>query len=200
MATQQRTIPMFPLNLVLFPGETKTLHVYEERYKQLISDCIENQANFGIPFYNNNRVENFGTEVVILNIIKSYDDGSMDITIEGLKVFRLLEFSEVLYPKLYGAGTITYEEVITNRPSVEIQELIKDYLWLSQQTITPIDAFDNSNIYHIARLIDISLPEKYEIIKAPTFLKKEELLKPKIRLFMHLLEVENNLKSKFVLN
>jgi Lon protease-like protein len=40
MATQQLTIPMFPLNMVLLPGETKTLHIFEERYKQLVSDCL----------------------------------------------------------------------------------------------------------------------------------------------------------------
>ena len=51
MATQQLTIPMFPLNMVLLPGETKTLHIFEERYKQLVRDCLDNEAHFGIPFF-----------------------------------------------------------------------------------------------------------------------------------------------------
>ena len=50
MATQQLTIPMFPLNMVLLPGETKTLHIFEDRYTQLVSDCLLNEAHFGIPF------------------------------------------------------------------------------------------------------------------------------------------------------
>mgnify|MGYP000665651429 CR=1 FL=1 len=55
MATQQLTIPMFPLNMVLLPGETKTLHIFEERYKQLISDCLENDAHFGFLLYTKKR-------------------------------------------------------------------------------------------------------------------------------------------------
>ena len=53
MAIKQLTIPMFPLGMLLLPGETKMLHIFEERYKQLVSDCLANQAHFGIPYSSN---------------------------------------------------------------------------------------------------------------------------------------------------
>ena len=200
MATQQLTIPMFPLNMVLLPVETKTLHIFEERYKQLVSDCLDNEAHFGIPFLHQKSMGDYGIEVKISNVIKSYDNGEMDIAIEAVKVFKIIEFSKVLTPKLYGAGVIQYEEEIMDNPSHMLQELTKEYMWVSQENIIPIDAFDNSNVYGIARLLDLSALEKYELIKAKSILDKEEYLKPKIKLFIHLIRTENELKSKFVLN
>jgi hypothetical protein len=73
-------------------------------------------------------------------------------------------------------------------------------MWISQENIIPIDAFDHSNVYGIARLLDLSELEKYELIKAKSAVNKEEYLKPKIKLFIHLIKTENELKTKFVLN
>jgi hypothetical protein len=200
MATQQLTIPMFPLNMVLLPGETKTLHIFEERYKQLVADCLDNEAHFGIPFMHQKAMGDYGIEVKISNVIKLYENGELDIAIEAIRVFKIIEFSKVLTPKLYGAGVIQFEEEITENPSHLLQELTKEYMWVSQENIIPIDAFDNTNVYGIARLLDLSAPEKYELIKAKSAINKEEYLKPKIKLFIHLIKTENELKSKFVLN
>ena len=200
MATQQLTIPMFPLNMVLLPGETKTLHIFEERYKQLVADCLNNEAHFGIPFMHQKTMGDYGIEVKISNVIKKYENGEMDIVIEAVKVFKIVEFSSVLTPKLYGAGLIQYEEDILEKPSHILQELIKEYMWVSQENIIPIDAFDNSNVYGIARLLDLSSLEKYDLIKTKAVINKEDYLKPKIKLFIHLIKTENELKSKFVLN
>ena len=73
-------------------------------------------------------------------------------------------------------------------------------MWISQENIIPIDAFDNSTIYDIARLLELSQLDKYELIKAISYIKKEAFLKPKIKLFIHLIKTENELKSKFMLN
>ncbi len=200
MATQQLTIPMFPLNMVLLPGEIKTLHIFEERYKQLVADCLDNEAHFGIPFMHQKAMGDYGIEVKISNVIKLYENGELDIAIEAIRVFKIIKFSKVLMPKLYGAGVIQFEEEITEKPSHLLQELTKEYMWVSQENIIPIDAFDNTNVYGIARLLDLSAPEKYELIKAKSAINKEEYLKPKIKLFIHLIKTENELKSKFVLN
>lgn len=200
MATQQLTIPMFPLNLVLLPGETKTLHIFEERYKQLVSDCLLNEAHFGIPFLQQKSVGDYGIEVKISNIIKKHANGDMDIAIEGMRVFKIVEYSQVLPPKLYGAGIVQYEEIISEKPTDFLQELTKEYMWISQQKTIPIDAFDHSDVYGIARLLELSSSEKYELLKAKSVAQKEEYLKPKIKLFIHLIKTETDLKSKFVLN
>jgi hypothetical protein len=200
MPTQQLTIPMFPLNLVILPGETKPLHIFEERYKQLVSDCIQNNAHFGIPFVHQKSIGDYGIEVKIKNIVKTYDNGEMDIIVEGLRVFKMIEFSQVLSPKLYGAGVIKQENDSELKPSHFLQELIKEYLWVAQQNTVPIDAFDNTNIYGIARLIELSNQEKYDLIKANSLSQKEMMLREKIKLFIHLIKTENELSSRFIFN
>jgi hypothetical protein len=58
----------------------------------------------------------------------------------------------------------------------------------------------NATVYHIARLLDLSYAEKYELIKLPTVIEKENYVIQKVKLFSFILNAENNLKSKFVLN
>ena len=200
MATKQLTIPMFPLGIMLLPGETKTLHIFEEKYKQLVSDCLSNAAHFGIPYFLNNKVGDFGIEVKIVKVLKRYESGESDILVEGVRIFNLIEYSSVLKPKLYGAGVITYLDGILEMPSLKLQELIKDYLWIAQQNTVPVDAYDNATLYNIARLLDLSHTEKYELIKLKSVAEKENYLMQKIRLFTFILNAENKLQAKFILN
>ncbi len=200
MATQQLTIPMFPLGVLILPGETKTLHIFEDKYKQLISDCLANEAHFGIPYTMNKKIGEYGIEVKIVKVLKTYDSGESDILIEGVRIFKLLEYSSILKPKLYGAGIISYPENISEAPSLKLQELIRDYLWTAQQNTVPVDAYDHATLYNIARLLDMSNTEKYDLIKLKTAAEKENYLMQKIRLFTFVLNAENKLQSKFVLN
>lgn len=200
MAIQQLTIPMFPLGILLLPGETKTLHIFEDRYKELISDCLLNDAHFGIPFSQNKVIGKCGIEVKIVKVIKTYENGELDVLIEGLRIFTLVEYFDVLKPKLYGAGLVLFSEVIRETPSLKLQDLIKDYIWTTQNNSLPIDAFDNSTLYSVARLLDLSNKEKLELVSFTSNFEKENYLMQKIRLFTFILNAEANLKEKFVLN
>lgn len=173
MAIQQLTIPMFPLGFFILPGETKTLHIFEERYKELISDCLLNDAHFGIPFSQNKVIGKFGIEVKIVKVIKTYENGELDVLIEGLRVFTLVEYFDVLKPKLYGAGLVLFSEVIRETPSLKLQDLIKDYIWTTQSNSLPIDAFDNSTLYSVARLLDLSNKEKQELVSLTSNFEKK---------------------------
>ena len=51
MTSHQLTLPAFPLKTILLPGETSKLHIFEERYKELVQDCLDNNASFAIPFF-----------------------------------------------------------------------------------------------------------------------------------------------------
>src|SRR5215813_980852 len=72
-------IPIFPLEIVVYPGEQLNLHIFEERYKQLISECYKEKKSFGIPSVINNHVGEMGTLVKITEIAEVYEDGRMDI-------------------------------------------------------------------------------------------------------------------------
>jgi len=81
-------IPIFPLNVVVYPGEALNLHIFEERYKQLINECFAEKKPFGIPVVLNKKMEEMGTLVEITAIAEKFDDGKMNIVTKGISVFQ----------------------------------------------------------------------------------------------------------------
>src|SRR5215475_13399823 len=84
-------IPIFPLGIVVYPGEELNLHIFEPRYKQLISECHVSGKDFGIPTIIEESVQDYGSLVTVIDITKLYDNGEMDIKTKGSRVFRILE-------------------------------------------------------------------------------------------------------------
>ena len=80
-------IPIFPLGIVLYPGESLNLHIFEPRYKQLITECFAEKKMFGIPTVVNNQLNEMGTLAEIVEISSTYENGEMDIKTKGVKVF-----------------------------------------------------------------------------------------------------------------
>ena len=200
MATKQLTIPMFPLNMVVLPGETVKLHIYEERYKQLINDCLQNEAHFGIPFSINGRVKSHGVEVKIKKVLKIFENGEMDILVQGMSVFSILDYSAVLKPKLYGAAIIEHEDVEESAVSNYLQELAMEYLSLSQNKIIDYDMFKTASVYDIANLLQLSAKEKFQLITVKTFDDKEKFLCNTYRQSICIYEKESELKDRFIFN
>lgn len=66
-------IPIFPLNIVVYPGEQLNLHIFEPRYKQLIRECVLEKKPFGIPTVIDHKLEEYGTRVFVTEIVKEYD-------------------------------------------------------------------------------------------------------------------------------
>ncbi len=93
-------LPIFPLNIVAFPGEHVNLHIFEPRYKDLVNDCLEEGLTFGIASHVLNKIE-LGTEVKITEVTKKYPDGRMDIKTLGLRAFSVLDFHNPWKEKLY---------------------------------------------------------------------------------------------------
>lgn len=85
------SLPLFPLNLVLYPGEQLPLHIFEERYKELTTYCLDHNVSFGIVRAEDETIANVGTTARIEDIVARYDDGRMDIAVVGEERFRLLE-------------------------------------------------------------------------------------------------------------
>jgi Lon protease-like protein len=83
------TLPLFPLGLVLFPGMLLPLHIFEERYKLMIAECLEQKKNFGIVYYNGEKFCNIGCSARVNRVIQKYDDGRMDILTEGMQRFQV---------------------------------------------------------------------------------------------------------------
>jgi Lon protease-like protein len=87
-------IGLFPLDVVLLPGERVPLHIFEERYKDLIGTCIENSEEFGLLLAEETELRTIGTAASIVDVLNRYDDGRMDILVEGRDRFRVTRVSE----------------------------------------------------------------------------------------------------------
>src|SRR4030095_1726519 len=103
-------IPIFPLGIVVYPGEDLNLHIFEPRYKQLIMDCHATSTPFGIPTVIENKVQDYGSLVQITEISKVHDNGEMDIKTRGEKIFRILEVIREVPEKLYSGAIVNYPE------------------------------------------------------------------------------------------
>lgn len=92
--------PVFPLNVVLLPGETLPLHIFEERYKQMINECLEakisrpEEQEFGVVLVDGEKLLPVGCSAHIVEVTQKYPDGRMDILTEGRRRFEILYTNE----------------------------------------------------------------------------------------------------------
>src|SRR5881396_2113985 len=87
-------LPLFPLHVVLFPGGVLPLHIFEERYKEMIGEAIRNKAEFGVMLATSGGIANIGCSAVVEQVIKDYPDGRQDILTRGKRRFELLLVNE----------------------------------------------------------------------------------------------------------
>jgi Lon protease-like protein len=98
MASVER-FPLFPLGLVLLPGEVVPLHIFEDRYKQMIGECLEEEREFGIIWLSESGLREVGCSARITKVLERFDDGRLNILVEGTAPFRLeRKIEELAYP------------------------------------------------------------------------------------------------------
>jgi Lon protease-like protein len=99
MAQPTESLPLFPLGLVLLPGELVPLHIFEERYKLMIGECLEQESEFGIIWLSDDGLKEVGCAARITRVLERFDDGRLNILVEGTEPFRLTRRIEDLpYP------------------------------------------------------------------------------------------------------
>jgi Lon protease-like protein len=89
MGQELERFPLFPLGLVLLPGELIPLHIFEERYKQMIGECLEEEREFGILWLADDELKEIGCAARITRVLEQFDDGRMNILAEGTTPFRM---------------------------------------------------------------------------------------------------------------
>ena len=87
-------LPIFPLDLVLLPGVSLPLHIFEPRYKEMIAECLEQKKPFGVVRASSEGVADIGCTAEIMSVTKKYDDGRMDILTRGVDRFEVVDVNE----------------------------------------------------------------------------------------------------------
>lgn len=161
-------LPLFPLKSIFFPGETVPLHIFEERYKQLIQDCRNEAITFGIPVYIYDQIA-FGTEVQLVEVVNSYEGGEMDVVCVGRQVFKILSFENEMGDKSYPGGNVEFLEGINDAADelkISVLDRIKALYDLMDVPFTsmPLHKF---NMYILIHKIGLSYEQEYEILQMP---------------------------------
>jgi len=90
----KRLIPLFPLHVVVFPRTRLPLHIFEERYKKMVSDAIRDNSEFGIVLVREEGIVNAGCTVAVEKLLQMYPDGRMDIVTRGRQRFEIESLDE----------------------------------------------------------------------------------------------------------
>ncbi len=111
--------PLFPLGLVLLPQELVPLHIFEERYKLMIGECLERDTEFGIVWLSDEGLRDVGCTARIVRVLDRAEDGRMNILVEGVAPFRLLRrIDDMPYP----AGDIELLDDFDDQVDPELAE------------------------------------------------------------------------------
>jgi Lon protease-like protein len=97
--------PLFPLGLVALPTEVVPLHIFEERYKAMVSRCLEEDSEFGILWLSDDGLRPIGCACEVAEVLERMDDGRMNILTRGTRPFRVVERQEHL---AYPAGVVEF--------------------------------------------------------------------------------------------
>ena len=99
MGDRYESFPIFPLPLVLLPTELAPLHIFEERYKLMINECLDESTEFGIVWLGEDGLAEVGCTARVTELIDRMDDGRMNILVRGGQPFRLLRrIDDLAYP------------------------------------------------------------------------------------------------------
>jgi Lon protease-like protein len=164
------TIPIFPLNLVVFPDSKYPLHIFEERYKILIEKCLREKTGFGIVASFERKISDVGVYVIIDSVIKVYDNGESDIIVAGLE--RFLINSTSTHPDGYYIAEVekysdiesTYDERLFESLRNEFEETVE----LANYNLE-VSFWNNLHItknksYKIAEKSGLSIDQQQELL------------------------------------
>ena len=87
-------IGLFPLGMVLLPTEQVPLHIFEPRYRELIAECLDNEQPFGLVYADDDGLRRTGTFASVVEVVERFEDGRLNIVVEGGERFRLLELTD----------------------------------------------------------------------------------------------------------
>ena len=196
-------IPIFPLGIVVFPGEVLNLHIFEPRYKQLVNDCYAEAKPFGIPTVLENGVNELGTLVEIIEMVEVYEDGKMDIRTKGIQLFKTLELVKNIPDKLYSGAIVQYPQNIVLRNAMLMNAILPMVRELHKLLNVEKDfkkADDELVSYDIAHHVGLPVNEEYELNCLLYEVQRLEFIRRHLQKILPIIADTESLKHRIQLN
>lgn len=198
------SLPLFPLNLVVFPGEDLNLHIFEERYRELIHECKSDGISFGIPFFRGEgSALKYGTSLTLLSIEKVYPDGRMDIKTKGQQVFEIQSFESKMYGKLYPGGKVQFKDPIDSDAVHVKEEIIEGIqeMYEIMKIDKPIPSSSASFFsYQVAHHIGMTPGQEYEVLSKASEDERLDFILTHLRSMVPATREMENLRLKVQMN
>ena len=173
-------LPIFPLDLLVFPGEPVPLHIFEPRYKQLLTDCApaagERQYSpFGIVFQGEEGLKDMGCSVVVDEILHKYPGGELDIMTYGQKRFRCLEIQQEELAYLHAEVVWIEDSEPESAPGLrkEVLELYDDFLRVVEVEDLTLERDTEQLLFEIAYRVNMEKEFRIDLMQS---LKENERL------------------------
>ena len=192
-------ITLFPLQIVLFPHGAVPLHIFEARYKELIRRCVETESEFGIVLDQGGGVAKVGCTAQVVEITQEYEDGRMDIAVEGRRVFEVLEVFQDK-PCLEALGRILTDEpdpknIVAPEEIMAAYEKCHELLYGS--TPDEIDRDEHPSLaYAIAEDLPLELEDKQTLLALRNENERLAQLLPMIRRLVPRAETRQRMRLK----
>jgi Lon protease-like protein len=179
---EKNTIPLFPLGVVLMPYMPLPLHIFEERYKTMICECLEENKEFGIVYFNGSKTHKIGCSAQIAEVLKRYENGELDIIAVGKSRFFIKELYDT---KPYLEAKVVFFD---DEPEEENWE----YIELARQGIEFLEELDRMT----GEVKDYGAPEELGVKQISFLISECEgfTLKEKQRL-LEMTSTKSRLKS-----
>mgnify|MGYP006146002979 CR=1 FL=1 len=193
-------LPIFPLKLVAFPDEQLNLHIFEPRYKQLLKDVQNGDGRFGISVYTD-KLMPFGSEVVLEEVSKVYEDGRLDIKTRVLRVYELVKFENPYKDKLYAGGEVIIFEndnVLPKSVYAEFLFYLKEFFRLIGEPVKVQALLVNS--FTFTHKIGLTLEEEYQLIVMRKEIQRIQFLIKHLTKVIPILREVEKAKTKIQMN
>jgi len=172
-------IPLFPLNVVLLPGAELPLHIFEPRYRAMVKNCLKQRSEFGMLMALPNGVARVGCTAEVIEVVKRYDDGRMDILTVGRAPFRVVRLFED-NPLL--EGLVDYLEdrgrpahPRTGKELIELYEACHTLVFGDYPKDIHDDEYDRLS-YRVAGTLPLDLMWKQQVLELRTEADRQERL------------------------
>ncbi len=169
-------LPLFPLDLVLFPGAPLPLHIFEPRYKELVAECMAQKTSFGMVRARENALAEVGCTAVILDVSRTYDDGRLDISTQGGQRFAVRQLNQ---ERSFLRGEVTFFD---DEPSQVAKNEIDTVIQLHQQLFevlgqhVEVEKTYASLSFQLANELPVDLDFKQSILEMKSEAERVETL------------------------
>ena len=169
-------LPLFPLEIVLFPGAPLPLHIFEPRYKEMIAECMAEKRAFGMVRVKESALAAVGCSATIVNVLKKYDDGRLDIAAEGIQRFEIESLNQ---ERSFLQGEVTYFD---DEPSAVGKGPIDTLIELHQQLFSvlgqnvEVERDAPSLSFHLASELPVDLDFKQALLEMKSEAERIETL------------------------